>query len=177
MSFFIWDEDEQRVVFTQCSDNESDSPSIPPPNALLAAWETVDDDGIEKNQTDHKFDLSTLLNFAPRDEKGFGSGYDDHASLSTFATGTSQLTKNIGTFTDHIFQAKEEAVVDDEDTDVVIPPVDNIPSSPTGAASSMSAITLDSLTSPPGGAASVASAPPDIRSRSNSPAPSPPPHR
>ena len=174
MSTYIWDEDEQQVVSTKGSDEESDSPSITPNRDPLAAWETVDDDDVKKDQADHKFDLSTLFNFAPRDGKDFDSGYDDAGSLRTFTTGISQLTKNIGTFTDPIFQAKEEKVVDKEVINAVMPPVNSIPNSPSGAASSMGAITSDSLTSPLSGAALVALAPPAIRSCSNSPAHSTP---
>ena len=42
-----------------CSDADSNFPSITPQTDPLAAWETVDDDEIEKNQADHKF----VLNF------------------------------------------------------------------------------------------------------------------
>ena len=98
MSSYIWGEDEQKVVFMECSDVDSDSPSINPKPDPLAAWETLDEDDIEKDQADHTFNLSTLFNFAPRNGNGLGSGYDDQASLDTFATGISQLsTTNIDT--------------------------------------------------------------------------------
>ena len=112
MSAYTWDEDEQRVVATAFSDNESNSPLLPQSPAPLAAWEIVDDDDIEKTQADHKFDLSILLNFAPRDGKGSGSGFDDAGSLYTFATGISQLTAKIGTFTDPNFQITEDEPIE-----------------------------------------------------------------
>ena len=59
-------------------------------------------------------------------------------------------------------------VIEADDTDVEMPLVNSILNSPAGATSSMSSITADSLLRPPGGAASVASALPEIRSRSNS---------
>ena len=173
MSSNLWNEDEQRVVSMECSDADSDFPSITPKTDPLAAWETVDEDGIEKDQVNHKFDLSNLFNFALKNGNGSGSGYDDQASLDIFATGTSQLTTNIGTFNAPIFQDKEAVVVDDDNTDVVMQPIGTILNSPTGAVSTMSTITSDSLLFPPGGTASVASALPKIRSRFNSPALSP----
>ena len=72
MSSYIWDEDEQRVVFIECSEDDSDSPSITPKNTPLAAWKTVDVDDVRKDQADHKFDLSTHFNFAPRGVEGSG---------------------------------------------------------------------------------------------------------
>ena len=89
MSAYTWDEDEQRVVSIASSDNDSDSPIPAQSPAPLAALETVDDDNIEKDHADHKFDLSILFNFAPRDRKGSGSGFDDADFLNIFATGTS----------------------------------------------------------------------------------------
>ena len=74
-------------------------------------WETVDDDEVDKAQTAHTFDLSTLLIFVPRN--------DDEISLTSFATGTSKLTMNIGSFQDPIFQENEEVVVEDDDTDML----------------------------------------------------------
>ena len=133
----------------------------------------MDEDEIEKDQADHKFDLSTLFNFAPRNGNGSGLGYDDQASLDTFAMGASQLTSNIGTFASPNFQDNKEVVVEDDDTDAEMPLVNVILNSSTSAASRISAITADSLPGPPGGATSVASAPPEIRSRFNSPALSP----
>ena len=103
MSSFSWDEDEQRVVSMDCSDDDSDSPSSENTSKPLAAWETVDDNEVDKDQAAHTFDLSTLFNFAPRNGKGSGSGYDDQMLLTTFATGTSKLTMNIGSFQDPIF--------------------------------------------------------------------------
>ena len=88
---------------TACPDNNNDSPITAQSTACLAAWETVDEEDIEKYQADHKFDLSTLFNFAPRDRKDSGSGFDDAGSLNTFANGFSQPTKTIGTSTDSNF--------------------------------------------------------------------------
>ena len=112
MSAYTWDEDEQRVVTTAFLGNDSDSPITAQSPDPLAAWEIVDDDGIEKDQADHKFDLSILFNFAPRDGKGSGSGFDDAGSLKTFATGTSQLTAKIGIFNDPNFQIIEDETVE-----------------------------------------------------------------
>ena len=173
MSSFSWDEGEQRVVSTDGSDDESESPSNVAPAVSLVAWETVDDDESEKNQEDHTFDLSALFNFAPRNGNGSGSGYDDQVSLTTFATDTSKLTMNIGPFQDPIFQANEEVVVDDDDASMLPPPVERIPASSPGAASNMSAITPNSFHSLPENSASVASAPLSIKPWSDSP-PHPP---
>ena len=103
MSSFSWDENEHRVVSTDGSDDESESPSNEAPAVTLAAWETLDDDEIEKNQEDHTFALSTLFNFVLRNRNDSGSGYDDQVSLTSFATGTSKLIVNIGSFHDSIF--------------------------------------------------------------------------
>ena len=118
--------------------------------------------------------MSTLFNFEPKDENGSSSGYDDQMSLATFATGTPKLTMNIGSFQDPIFQDNEEVVVEDDDTDMLPPPVKQIPVSSPGAASSMSALTSDSLQSMPNNTESVSSAPPSIQPRLNSPALNPP---
>ena len=56
MSAYIWDKDEQRGVSNASSDNDSDSSITAQAPAPLAAWETVDDDNIERDQADHKFD-------------------------------------------------------------------------------------------------------------------------
>ena len=149
MSSFSWDEDEQRVVSTEDSDDGSDSPSTDEPTQSLAVWETVDEDEVEKAQAAHTFDLSTLFKLAPRNENGSGSGYDDQISLTSFATGTSKLTMNIGSFQDPIFEANEEIVVGDDDTSMLPPPVARIPVSSPGAASSMSAINSDFFQSLP----------------------------
>ena len=77
MSSFYWDEDEQRVVSMEGSDDDSDPPSSENSSKPLAAWETVNDDEVDKAQAAHTFDLSTLFNFTPRDGNGSGSGYDD----------------------------------------------------------------------------------------------------
>ena len=63
------------------SDDESDSPLTAQSLAPLAAWETVDEDDIEKDQADHKFDLSILFNFASRGRIGSGSGIDDAENI------------------------------------------------------------------------------------------------
>ena len=173
MFSFFWDEDEQRVVSTEGSDDESDSPSPDEPTKPLAAWETVNEDEVEKSQAAHTFDLSTLFNFSPRNGNCSGSGYDDQISFTAFATGTSKLTVNIGSFQDPILWDNKEVVVDDNDTSMLPPPVARIPASSSGAAFSMSFITSDSLQSLPGEMDSVSSAPPSIKPRSNSQALSP----
>ena len=63
MSSFSWDEDAQRVVSTDDSNDDSDSPPSENTSKPLAACETVDDDEVDKTQTVHTFDLSTLFNF------------------------------------------------------------------------------------------------------------------
>ena len=166
MSTYTWDEDEQRVMTTAFSDNESDSPITAQSPAPLAAWEIVDDDGIEKDQADHKFDLSILFNFAPRDGKGSGSGFDDAGSRNTFATGTSQLTEKIGTFNDPNFEITEDETVDFTEPE---PPVESVPNSTTGVASNVSEISSESSPGSTTGATSVASAPAGLGSRSSSP--------
>ena len=130
---------------------------------------------MDKAQAAHTFDLSTLFNFPPRNGNGSGSGYNDQMSLVTFVTGTSKLTVNIGSFPDPTFQENEEVVVEDDDTDMLPPPVARIPAFSPGAASSMSALTSDSLQSFPRITESVSSAPPSIQPRSTSLAPNPPP--
>ena len=90
MLAYTWDEDDLRVVTLADSDDGSDSPRTAQSLAPLAAWETVDEEDIEKDQADNKFDLSTLFNLAPRDGKGADSDFNDAGSLNTFATGTSQ---------------------------------------------------------------------------------------
>ena len=163
MSSFSWDENAQRVVSMDGSKNDSDSPSSENTSKPLAAWETVDDDEADKSQAAHTIDLSTLFNFAPRNGNSSGSGYDDQILLTSFATGTSKLTMNIGSFQDPIFQENEDDVVEDDDTAMILPPVARIPASSPGAASSMSALTSDPLQSIPGNTDSVSSAPPSIR--------------
>ena len=88
MSSFSWDEDAQRVVFIDGSDDDSDSPSPENTSKPLAAWETVDDDEADKAQAAHTFGISSLFNFAPMNGNGSGSGYDDQISLTYFKIGT-----------------------------------------------------------------------------------------
>ena len=88
MSPVSWDEDEQQVVSMEGSDDDSDSPSSENSSKPLAAWETVDDNEVDKAQAAHTFNLSTLFHFAPRNGNGSGSGYYDQYSLTSFATGT-----------------------------------------------------------------------------------------
>ena len=152
------------MVTAAFSDNDSDSPMTAQARAPLAAWKIDDDDNIEKDQTDHKFDLSILFNFAPRDGKGYGSGFDDDCSLNIFATGTSQLTAKIGTFNEPNFQITEEEVVDSAE-----PPAESVPNSTTGVASNVSEITSVSSPGSTTGATSVASAPTRLGSRPSSP--------
>ena len=102
-----------------------------------------------------------------------GQATIDQISLTSFATSTSKLTVNIGSFQDPIFQNNKEVVVDDNDTAMLPPPVARIPASSPGAAFSISAITSDSLQGLPGTTESVSSAPPSIPPRSNSQALSP----
>ena len=66
MSSFSWDEDAQRVVSTDGSDDDSDSPPSDNTSKPLEAWETVDE--VDKAQAAHIFDLSTLFNF-PKEQK------------------------------------------------------------------------------------------------------------
>ena len=77
---------------------------------------------------------------------------------------------NIESFQDPIFQENEEVVVEDDDTAMLPPPVARIPASSPGAASSMSALTSDSLQSIPSNTDYVSSAPQSIQPLSNSPA-------
>ena len=123
---------------------------------------------MDKTQAAHTFDLSTLFNFAPRNGNGSRLGYDDQISLTSFATGTSKFTMNIGSFQDPIPQENEDVVVEDDDTDLLPPPVARIPASSPEAASGMSALNSDSLQNIPGTTESVSSAPPSIQPRSNS---------
>ena len=102
MSSFSWDEDAQRVVSMDGSNDDSDSPPSENTSKPLVAWKTVDDDKVDKAQAVHTFDLSILFNFAPRNGSGSGSDYDDQISLATFATSTSKLTMNIGSFQESI---------------------------------------------------------------------------
>ena len=155
MSAYIWDEDDLRVVNVAESDDESDSPLPGQTRAPLAAWETVDEDDIEKDQADHKFDLPTLFNLSPRDGKGAGSGFDDTGSLTTFATGTSHLTQNINDITE-----------DDNPTDLLAA---STPPGTTANASKFSDITHESAHVKLLGSVSVASAPAGLGSRSSSP--------
>ena len=104
MSSFSWDEDEQRVVSMDGSGDDSNSPPSENTSKPLAAWETMDDDEVDKAQAAHTFNLSTLFHFAPRNGNGSGSGYDSQISLTSFATGTPKLTMNIESFQDPIFQ-------------------------------------------------------------------------
>ena len=76
MSSFSWDEDAQRVVSMDDSDDDSDSPSSEITSKPLEAWKSVDNDEVDKAQTAYTSDLSTLFNFAPRNGNGPGSGYD-----------------------------------------------------------------------------------------------------
>ena len=164
MAAHRWDEDELQVVPVDDSDDDSDSPLATQPSAPLAAWETVDEQDIDTEQADHKFDLPTLFNLAPRDGKGSGSGYDDTGSLTTFATGCSQLTKHLGTFENPNFEAFD--AVDESSADR---PLTSTHKSTTGANSNVSDITSASQYISPSGTASVASAPADLESRSCSP--------
>ena len=174
MSSFSWDEDGQRVVSMEGYDDDSDPPSSCTTSKPLSAWETVDNDEVDKAQAAHTFDLSTLFNFVPRDGKGSGSGYDDQMSLATFATGTSKLTMNIDSFQEPTFQDNEEIVIEYDDTDMLPPPVKRIPVSSLGAASSISALNSDFLQSIPNNTESVSSAPPSIQPQPNSPTQNPP---
>ena len=122
MSSFSWDEDAQKVVSMDGSEDDSDFPSPENNSKPLAAWETVDDNEVNKSQAAHTFDLSILYNFAPRNGNGSRSGYDDQISLTSFATGISKLTMNIGSFQDPIFQYNEEDIVEDDDTEMLPPP-------------------------------------------------------
>ena len=130
----------------------------------MAAWETVGEQDIENDQADHKFDLSTLFNLAPRGGKSYGSGYDDTGSLTTFATGCFRLTCHIGTFVNQNFEVFE--VEDEESAEL---PVTNIPHSTTGDASNVSDITSESPSGSLTGSASVASAPAGLEAKSSSP--------
>ena len=62
------------------SEDDSDSPSSENTSKPLAAWETADNDEVDKAQAANTFDLSTLFNFSPRKGNGSGSGYDDQIS-------------------------------------------------------------------------------------------------
>ena len=84
----------------------------------------MDDADVDLDQTELQLDLPLLFNFCPRIGHGAGSGYDDSCSLKTMATGTSQLTTVLGSFTDPVLLAEDE----DEDAagPADAPPVDTI---------------------------------------------------
>ena len=161
MSAYTWDEDYLRVVSLESSDEDSDSLLLARSTAPLAAWETVDDD-IVKDQADHKFDLSILFDFVPRDGKGAGSGFDDAGSLNTFATGTSQLTQNLGFLAPLPLQDTATPV------DSTMRPAACLLSLTIAETSNVSDITQESNVGPILGSVSVALAPAGLGSRSSS---------
>jgi len=127
MTNYTWHREENRVVST--ADDDIDSLVQPLNNASFAAWENVDDADVEMDQTELNIDLTKLFDFRPRNGHGSGSGFDDNSSLQTMATGTSQLTTVLGSFTDPIMLA--EAADDDnleigDDAQDAEPHVDNI---------------------------------------------------
>ena len=125
------------------TDDDPDSPVQPLNNAPFAAWENVDDADVEIDQIELNIDLTKLFEFRPRNGHGTGSGFDDNCSLQTMATGTTQLTTILGSFTDPVML--EEADDDDQSSkagsqDVVLP-VDAIMTS----SASISELTHDAL--------------------------------
>jgi len=171
MTNYKWHKDEHRVVCI--AEEDINSPVQPLTNAPFAAWENVDDADVEMNQTELNIDLGKLFDFRPRNGHGTGSGYDDTCSLKTMATGTSQLTTVLGSFTDPILLddsagrkvlkatgADAQEVGDSAVADV--PPVDAIVTS----SASVSEITQEAATSVTNGTdqPSVSSAPAAINS-------------
>jgi len=174
MTNYKWHKDEHRVVCIV--EDDINSPVQPLTNAPYAAWENVDDADVAMDQTELNIDLTTFFDFRPRNGHGTGSGYDDNASLNTMATGTSQLTTVLGSFTDPILLGDstgggvQEAPDNDAQDGVAaaedsVPPVDDIRTS----TASVSELTHEVDPSVPTGAdqPSVSSAPAALSTEPN----------